>query len=236
MPPPRTPTRRRTFVPRSHQTRGRTILASLILITSRPYPGRRSPFFALSLWHAAEVALSPWSRRRRSGPLSWPGRQYAHAFALALCNHTRTHVPVPSRATMRALAWRGQGQAYGSLLRLTLSALRPATGRGFAAEGNPSSPEARAPTRSRSCAPTLAHARANPVVTFHTSSEIKSSRSRQPRRSTSPHCRGRPSAWAHERQAKSVHVFVHTHAGEHPGVPPRSSPPWPSHRHACVLK
>jgi hypothetical protein len=27
-----------------------------------------------------------------------------------------------------------------------------------------------------------------------------------------------------------------THAGEHPGVPPRSSPPWPSHRHAYALK
>jgi hypothetical protein len=27
-----------------------------------------------------------------------------------------------------------------------------------------------------------------------------------------PHCRGRPSAWTHERQAKSVHVFVRTSA------------------------
>jgi hypothetical protein len=36
LPLPRTPTRRHTFVPRSHQTRGRTILAALILITSRP--------------------------------------------------------------------------------------------------------------------------------------------------------------------------------------------------------
>jgi hypothetical protein len=34
--------------------------------------------------------LSPWSRRRRSGPTPWPGRRYAQAFALALCNHTHT--------------------------------------------------------------------------------------------------------------------------------------------------
>jgi hypothetical protein len=30
--------------------------------------------------------------------------------------------------------------------------------------------------------------------------------------------------------------FTRTHAGEHPGVPPRSLPPWPSHRHACARK
>jgi hypothetical protein len=124
----------------------------------------------------------------------------------------RTHVPVPIRATTRAPAWRGQGQAFGSLSRLTSLALHLATGHGFAAEGNPSSLEARAPTRSRSCAPALAHARANPVIALHTSSETEAPSSRPPRRSTSPRCRGRPSAWAHERQAKSVHVFVHTHA------------------------
>jgi hypothetical protein len=54
--------------------------------------------------------------------------------------------------------------------------------------------------------------RANPVVAFPTSSETKASRSRPPRRSTSPRRRERPSAWAHERQAKSVLVFVHTYA------------------------
>jgi hypothetical protein len=58
----------------------------------------------------------------------------------------------------------------------------------------------------------LAHARANPVVSLHTSSETEAPSSRPPRRSTSPCRRGRPSAWAHERQAKSVHMFVHTHA------------------------
>jgi hypothetical protein len=156
--------------------------------------------------------LSPWSCRRRSGPPPWPGCRRAHARARThTCNHARTHVPVLRCATMRALAWRGQGRAYGSFSRLTLSALRPATGRGFAAEGNLSSPEARAPTRSRSCAPALAHARANPVVASHTSSEIEAPSSRPPRRSTSPRCRERPSAWVLERQAKSVHVFVHTH-------------------------
>jgi hypothetical protein len=122
----------------------------------------------------------------------------------------RTHVPVPSRATMRALAWRGQGQTFGSLSRQTLSALRLATGRGFAANGDPSSPGVRAPTRSRSCTHALAHEHANPVVAFPTSSETKASRSRPPRRSTSPRRRERPSAWGHERQAKSVLVFVRT--------------------------
>jgi hypothetical protein len=121
------------------------------------------------------------------------------------------HVPVPTRATMRVLAFRGQGRAYGSLSRLTSSALRLATGRGFASEGNPSSQEARAPTRSCSCAPALVHARANPVVALHTLSKTEALCSRPPCRSTSPCCRGRPTAWAHERQAKSVHVFVHTH-------------------------
>jgi hypothetical protein len=58
----------------------------------------------------------------------------------------RTHVPLPTRATMRVLAFKGQGRAYGSLSRLTSPALHPATGRGFAVEGNPSSLEARAPT------------------------------------------------------------------------------------------
>jgi hypothetical protein len=52
---------------------------------------------------------------------------------------------------------------------------------------------------------------ANPVVALHTSSETEAPSSRPPCRSTSPRCRGRPSAWTHERQAKSVHVFVHTH-------------------------
>jgi hypothetical protein len=124
----------------------------------------------------------------------------------------RTHVPVPSRATLRALAWRGKGQTFGSLSRQTLSALRPATGRGFAANGDPSSPEVRAPTRSRSCTLAQAHERANPTVALHASNETEASRSRPPRRSDSHHYRGRPSAWTHERQAKSAHVFVRTYA------------------------
>jgi hypothetical protein len=93
-----------------------------------------------------------------------------------------------------------------------LSALRPATGRGFAANGDPSSPGVRAPTRSRSCTLAQAHERANPVVALRTSSETEAPSSRPPRRSTSPRRRERPSAWTHERQAKSVHVFVRTSA------------------------
>jgi hypothetical protein len=37
----------------------------------------------------------------------------------------RTHVPVPSRSTMRALAWRGQVQAYGCYLWLANAHSRP---------------------------------------------------------------------------------------------------------------
>jgi hypothetical protein len=41
-----------------------------------------------SLWHAAEVVLSPWPRRRRSGPPPWLGCRRAHACART---HTRNH-------------------------------------------------------------------------------------------------------------------------------------------------
>jgi hypothetical protein len=101
---------------------------------------RRSPFFASSPWHAALLSL----RRHR-------GSRHGHAAAVPVHRHgpdasMRTHVPVPTRATTRAPAWRGQGQAFGSLSRLTSSAPHPSTGRGFATDGNPSSLEARAPT------------------------------------------------------------------------------------------
>jgi hypothetical protein len=55
---------------------------------------------------------------------------------------------------------------------------------------------------------------ANLAVALHTSSETKAPRSRPPRHFSLPRCRGHPSAWAHERQAKSVHMFVHVHAHE----------------------
>jgi hypothetical protein len=65
-----------------------------------------------------------------------------HAHAAAVSAHrrgldagARMHVSVPTRATTRSPAWRGQGQAFGSLSRLTSLELRPATGRDFAAEG-----------------------------------------------------------------------------------------------------
>jgi hypothetical protein len=71
--------------------------------------------------------------------------------------------------------------------------------------------------------------RANPVVAFPTSSETKASRSRPPRRSTSPRRRERPSAWAHARQAKSVLVFVRTYA-------PRRTPQCATAELAAVAK
>jgi hypothetical protein len=211
LPPPRTPTRRRTFVPRSHPTRGRTIFGRL--------EPRHLPALA---WSPLSFLCAVTVVRRRSRVVAMvtppPFRPTAVAWTPVCASvrpclvQPRTLVPVPSRATLRALAWRGKGQTFGSLSRQTLSALRPATGRGFAANGDPSSPGVRAPTRSRSCTLALAHERANPVVAFPTSSETKASRSRPPRRSTSPRRRERPSAWAHERQAKSVLVFVHTYA------------------------
>jgi hypothetical protein len=124
----------------------------------------------------------------------------------------RTLVPVPSRATLRALAWRGKGQTFGSLSRQTLSALRPATGRGFAANGDPSSPGVRAPTRSRSCTLAQAHERANPVAAFRTSSETEAPRSRPPRRSVSHHRRGRPSDRLGARASGQVSAGVRPHA------------------------
>jgi hypothetical protein len=125
----------------------------------------------------------------------------------------RTHVLVPSRATMRALAWRGQGQTFGSLSRQTLSALRPATGRGFAANGDPSSPGMRAPTRSRSCTLAQAHERTNPVAAFHTSSETEAPRSRPPRLSTSlPRTSFRLDARASGQVSARVRPHVRTQA------------------------
>jgi hypothetical protein len=125
----------------------------------------------------------------------------------------RTHVPVPSRATMRAPAWRGQGQTFGSLSRQTLSALRPATGRGFAANGDPFSPGVRAPTRSSSCTLALTHERANPVVAFSTSSKTRASRSRPPRLSTSlPRTSFRLGARASGQVSARVRPHIRTQA------------------------
>jgi hypothetical protein len=46
----------------------------------------------------------------------------------------------------------------------------------------------------------------------------------------------RPPGRTSVRTSQCVRSSTRTHAGEHPGVPPRSSPLWPSHRHACALK
>jgi hypothetical protein len=183
--------------------------ASAHVCPSKPSEARSNHLGRLEPHHLPALAWSPLPflcavtvARRRSRVVAIvtppPFRPTAVAW-MPVCARVRpylvqphTHVPVPSRATMRVLAWRGQVRAYGSLSRLTSSALRPATGRGFAVEGNPSSPEVRAPTRSRSCTLALAHARANPVVALHTSSETEAPSSRPPRHSTSPCCRGRP--------------------------------------------
>jgi hypothetical protein len=128
---------------------------------------------------------------------------------------------------MRALSWRGQGQTFGSLSRQTLSALRPATGRGFATNGDPSSPGVRAPTRSRSCTLAQAHERANPTVALHASNETEASRSRPPRLSTSlPRTSFRLGARASDQVSARVRPHVRTqantsmcHRGAHLSVP-----------------
>jgi hypothetical protein len=162
-------------------------------------------------------------RRHCSTP---PKSRCCHGHTAAVPAHRRgpddgvcTHVPAPTRATTRAPAWRGQGQAFGSLSRLTSSVLRPSTGRGFASDGNPSSPEVRAPTRSRSCTLTLAHECANPVVAFPTSSETKAPRSRPPHRSVSPHLRGRPSVRLGARASGQVSAHVRPQARTQANTP-----------------
>jgi hypothetical protein len=174
--------------------------ASAHVCSPKPSDARSNHLGRLDPHHLPALAWSPLSflcavteARRRSLVVAMvtlpPFRPTAVAWTPVCASvrpclvQPRTHVPVPSRATMRALAWR-----------------------------DPSSPGVRAPTRSRSCTLALAHERANPVVAFHTLSETKASRSRPPRRSTSPRRRERPSAWTHGRQAKSVHVFVRTYA------------------------
>jgi hypothetical protein len=229
LPPPRTPTRRRTFVPRSHPTRGRTIFGRL--------EPRHLPALA---WSPLSFLCAVTVVCRRSRVVAMvtppPFRPTAVAWTLVCASvrpclvQPRTLVPVPSRATLRALTWRGKGQTFGSLSRQTLSALRPATGRGFAANGDPSSPGVRAPTRSHSCTLAQAHERANPIVAFPTSNETKASRSRPPRRSISHHRRGRPSDRLGARASGQVSAGVRPpartqantpvcHRGAHLSVP-----------------
>jgi hypothetical protein len=218
----------------------------------KPIDARSNHLGRLDTHHLPALAWSPLSflcavteARRRSRVFAMvtppPFRPTAVAWTPVCASvrpclvQPRTHVPVPSRATMRALAWRGQGQTFGSLSRQTLSALRPATGRGFAADGDPSSSGVRAPTRSRSCTLALAHERANPVVTF------------RPRAKPKHPDRDHPSLYftaenvlppgrTGVRPSQCTCSSARTHAGKHPDVPPRSSPPWPSHRHAYALK
>jgi hypothetical protein len=113
--------------------------------------GRLDPHHLLALaWSPLSFLCAITVARRRSRVVAMvtppPFRPTAVAW-MPICASVRpclvqprTHVPVPSRATLRALAWRGKGQTFGSLSRQTLSALRPATGRGFSANGDPSSP------------------------------------------------------------------------------------------------
>jgi hypothetical protein len=202
----------------------------------KPSDARSNHLGRLDPHHLPALAWSPLSflcavteARRRSRVVAMvtppPFRPTAVAWT-PVCASVRpcleqphAHVPVPSRATIRALAWRGQGQSFGSLSRQTLSALRPATGRGFAANGDPSFPGVQVPTRSRSCTLAQAHERANPVVALHTSSETKAPRSRPPHRSVSPHRRGRPSDRLGARASGQVSACVRPHARTQANTP-----------------
>jgi hypothetical protein len=67
--------------------------------------------------------------------------------------------------------------------------------------------------------------RTNPTVAFPTSSETKASRSRPPRLSTSlPRTPFRPPGRTSVRPSQCMCSSTRPHAGEHPGVPPGSSP------------
>jgi hypothetical protein len=146
-----TPLRRRRSACTRTYTRGAESLSSPVqpIHTCAPLGPKFYLFWVGDSWptHTAvarNVAALLSLRRHR-------GSRHGHAAAVPVHRHgpdasMRTHVPVPSRATTRAPAWRGQGQAFGSLSRLTSSAPHPSTGRGFATDGNPSSLEARAPT------------------------------------------------------------------------------------------
>jgi hypothetical protein len=65
--------------------------------------------------------------------------------------------------------------------------------------------------------PTLT--RANPTVALHTSSETKAPRSRPPRRSVSPHLRGRPSDCLGARVSGQVSACVRPHAHTQANTP-----------------
>jgi hypothetical protein len=209
--------------------------ASAHVCSPKPSDARSNHLGCLDPHHLPALAWSPLSflcavtvARRRSRVVTMAMSPPFRPIAVAR---------MPACATTRAPVWRGQGQAFGSLSRLTSSALHPATGRGFAANGNPSPPEARAPTQSRSCTLALAHVRANPVVALTPRAKLKHP------------VRDRPVALLHlaaedvlpprrtsVSPSQCTCSSTRTHVGEHPGVPPRNSPPWPSHRHACALK
>jgi hypothetical protein len=146
------------------------------------------------LFHVRPAASSPWVDAGQDRSFLYPISALTSLFTLRI-------LPCPNRVHTHARV-RDADAARGTvpLSRLRQPRLRPC----------------------RDCVAVLlavtvvaeppALTRANPVIALHSSSETEAPRSRPPRHSTSPHCRGRPSAWAHERQAKAVHVFIHTHA------------------------
>jgi hypothetical protein len=129
--------------------------ASAHVVPPKPSDARSNHLGSLDPHHFPALAWSPLSFlcavtvvRRHSRVVAMvtppPFRPTAVAWTSVCASvrpclvQPRTHVPVPNRATMHALSWRGQGQTFGSLSRQTLSTFRPATGRGFAANGDPS--------------------------------------------------------------------------------------------------
>jgi hypothetical protein len=100
--------------------------ASAHVCSPKPSDARSNHLGRLDPYHLPALAWSPLSflcaitvtRRRsrvvamvtprRSGPPPWPGRRYAQAFALALCNHART---CPCLAAQPCVRWPGEVKA-----------------------------------------------------------------------------------------------------------------------------
>jgi hypothetical protein len=180
--------------------------------------------------------LSPWSRRRRSGPPQWPGRRYAQAFALALCNHAHS---CPCLAAQPCVRLPGEVKAK------TLAPFRARPCR----HSVPPRDAALPPTEivpSRECErqldPVLAHLLRRMSVPTQSSPSPPRVKLKHPvhdRLVALLHLTAEnvsPPRRTNVRPSQCSCSSARAHTGEHPGVPPRSSPPWPSHRHACALK
>jgi hypothetical protein len=180
--------------------------------------------------------LSPRSRRRRSGPPSWPERQYAQAFVLALCNHART---CPCLAAQPCVRLPGEVKAK------PLAPFRARSCRHSVPPRDAALPPMEIlPPREceRQLDPVLTHLLRRMSAPTQSSPSTPRAKPKHPDRDhlvALLHLAVEnvlPPGRTSVRPRQCTRSSTRTHAGEHPGVPPRSSPPWPSHLLACALK